>query len=140
DDAVGVLTPGRIARETERQSVVARADLQSALADLELSAQRGMDARRRPDEGSRAQRRAQLPRQVSRCVVCLRAAESGELGDGKEGGEKERGGDREEERRATSAYGLTLGFRRAETRPQVREARHCDLHPHAVGRVAPGLG
>src|SRR5439155_22251050 len=103
-DAVRVLTPGCVAGETERERVPARGDLQPASADLELPAQGGMDARRRPDEGRRAQRRAQLPRQVSRCVVCLRAAESGELGDGEEGGEQERGGDREEDRRSAPRH------------------------------------
>src|SRR6266511_3543165 len=93
--------------------------------------------RRRPDEGGGVQRRTQLPRQESRCVVCLCDAESGELGDGEKGGEKERGGDREENRRPEPAHGLAPGFRRAETRPQVREARHVfSIHTHRL-RVAP---
>src|SRR6185312_14569399 len=112
-DAVGELAPRRLARETERERVLAGGGLQSAAADLELAAEGGVDARRQPDEGRRAQRRSQLPRQVSRCVVCLRAAESGELGDGEEGGEQERGGGREEDGQAPRAHGRAPGFRRA---------------------------
>ncbi len=93
--------------------------------------------RRRPDEGRGVQRRTQLPRQECRCVVCLPAAESGELGDGERGGEKERSGDREEKASPAFGRGSTLGFRRAPMRPQVREARHV-LHPRArLLHVAP---
>src|SRR5262249_61167169 len=67
--------------QTDRLSL--RVHRKALCSDLD-----GVAPRRRPDEGGRAQRRAQLPRQVSRCVVCLRAAESGELGNGQEGGEK----------------------------------------------------
>ena len=86
---------------------------------------------RLPDEGRGVQRRTQLPRQECRCVECLRAAESGELGDGNKGCDQERGGDREEEASPALGRGRALGFRRAPMRPQVREARHI-LHPRAV--------
>src|SRR2546422_1861527 len=101
--------------------------------DLEsIGRERDVDVvRRPPDEGCPVQRRTQLPRQECRCVVCLRAAESGELGDGEQGGEKERGGDREENWRPAPGRGPAPGFRRAPTRPQVREARHVCLHPRA---------
>ena len=129
------------AAEAKRHARRARGDLQSALADLELPAKGGLDEcrrrmRRRPDEGG-IQRRTQFPRQESRRVVCLRAVESGELGDGERGGAEERGGDREEKASPAFGRGRALGFRRAPVRPQVREARHVFLHPRARSHVAP---
>ena len=131
--------------EAERDTGVTRRDLEAAVADLELPAEGRLDepgccVRRRPDEGP-VQRRTKLPRQEDRCVVCPRAAESGELGDGERGGEKERSGDCEEQTSPVPRRGRALGFRRAPVRPQVREARHVfSIHARIARGSDGGIG